>query len=256
MSSILNSLKKLENELAEQSEVQFRSQKRHTQKAIHQRLRSTRFFNKLFFIIFVIIILAVGRWLILNGKPGKNAPALVAKTEIKPAKSAGLSEEKASSLDLPQKKMSANKDAEESEPITKKAKMTSIPARNSRENVPALVAKTEIKSAKPLSLHEKKVPIPDLPRKKTATKKNVKKYEQNTKAKRFAAIPVKQDSESQLKLQAIAWSSDPKNRIVVINDHIVREGEFVEGVFVTHIGKEEVIFRKERAEWRQLFRIK
>lgn len=255
MSSILNSLKKLENELTEQSKIQFRPQKRHTQKAGHQGLKSTWFFNKHFFVIFAVIILSVGTWFILNGKHRKNRPALVADTQIKPEKTAGFAEQKPSGPDLPPKKMSDNKDAEKSEPITKKPKTPSIPAPHPRKKAPALVAKTRIKPERLLTPHEEKAPIPDSTRKKTATKKNIKKYEPNTSTKRSAAIPVKQDSESRLRLQAIAWSSDPKDRMVVINDRIIREGESVEGVFVTHIGKDEVIFRKGSEEWKQMFRL-
>ena len=55
-------------------------------------------------------------------------------------------------------------------------------------------------------------------------------------------------------LQAISWSSNPKKRMVVINNRIVREGESVENVLVTHIGKDDVVLKKGREEWRQLFR--
>jgi len=255
LSSILNSLKKLENELTKQSKVQFRPQKRYAQKAGHHSLKSTWLFNKHFFVIFAVMILSVGTWFILNGKHRKNRPALVAETLIKPEKTTGFVEKKPSGPDLPPPKMSVNKDAEKSEPITKKAKTASIPAPNFRKKTSALAANTQIKPERLLTPHEEKTPIPDSTRKKTTTPKNIKKYEQNINIKRLAAIPVKQESESRLKLQAIAWSSDPKDRMVVINDRIVREGESVEEVFVTHIGKDEVFFRKESEEWKQMFRL-
>lgn len=255
MSSILNSLKKLENELTEQSKVQFRPQKKHTPKAGHQRLKDTWLFNKHVFVIFAVIILSVGTCFILNGKHRKNRPALVAKTQIKPEKTAGFAEEKPSGPNLPPQKMSVNKDAVKSKPITKKAKTVPIPAPHPRKKAPALAANTPIKPERLLTPHEKKTPIADSTRKKTTTPKNIKKYGPNTNIKRLAAIPVKQDNESRLRLQAIAWSSDPKDRMVVINDRIVREGESVEGVLVTHIGKDEVIFRKGSEKWRQMFRL-
>ena len=57
-----------------------------------------------------------------------------------------------------------------------------------------------------------------------------------------------------LKLQAIAWSEHPEKRMVVINGHIVHEGDAVEKATVKHIGKNEVVFFKGDEEWRQLFR--
>ncbi len=59
-----------------------------------------------------------------------------------------------------------------------------------------------------------------------------------------------------MELQAIAWSTDPKSRLAVINGKIVREGGSVAGVFVTHIGKDDVFFKKGREEWRQQLRFK
>jgi hypothetical protein len=37
---------------------------------------------------------------------------------------------------------------------------------------------------------------------------------------------------------------------------VLREGGSVERVLVTHIGKNEVIFKKQGEEWKQLFRLK
>ncbi len=236
MSSILKALKKLENGFPEQRDIRPRLQKRRTKKTIHQRVIGTWLYNKRIVIIFVVVILAVGGWLILNRKPREEGPVLVAKTEIKPVKSVDLPEKKASIPNMVQKKR----------PIS---------ARKPRKKAPALFAKTEIKPAKPLILPEKKASIPDMNQKETSTREDVEKSEQNTKAERFASIPVKQANETRLKLQAIAWSSDPESRIAVINGRIVREGGSVEGVFVTNIGKDEIIFRKGGEEWRQLFRL-
>jgi hypothetical protein len=255
LSSILDSLKKLENELTEQSNGQFRPEKRPAPKAISQRLKNTRFFNNRSFIIFAVIISAAGTWFILNGKPGENAPTWVAPTQTKPEKSVGLAKEQAALPDRPQNKISANADAKQSESLTKTAKAASLSARPPRKQAPVSVAQPEIKPAKSLSRPEPKASLPDLPQKKTATPKNITPGAQNTKARRVAAIPVKQDDESRLRIQAIAWSSDPQERIAVINDRILREGESMEGVLVTHIGKDEVVFRKGSEQWRQLFRL-
>ena len=236
MSSILKALKKLENGFSEQREIRPRLQKRRTKKAIHQRVIGTWLFNKRFFIIFAVVILAVSGWLVLNRKPREEGQTLVAKTITKPIKSVDLLEKKASIPNMIQKER----------PIS---------ARKPRRKAPALFAKKEIKPPKPLSYTEKKASVPDMNQKETSTRKDVEKSEQNTKAERFESIPVKQANETRLELQAIAWSSDPESRIAVINSRIVREGGSVEGVFVTNIGKDEVIFRKGGEEWRQLFRL-
>ncbi len=236
MSSILKALKKLENGFSEQREIRPSLQKRRTKKAIHHRVTGTWLYNQRFFIIFAVVILAVGGWLILNRKPREEGTVLVAKTEIKPVKS----------VDLPEKKTFIPNMVQKKRPIS---------ASKPRKKAPALFAKKDIKPAKPLNLPEKKASMPDMDQMEASTREDIEKSEQNTKAERFASIPVKQVNETRLKLQAIAWSSEPESRIAVINGRIVREGGSVEGVFVTNIGKDEVIFRKGGEEWRQLFRL-
>ena len=49
-----------------------------------------------------------------------------------------------------------------------------------------------------------------------------------------------QAADDRLKLQAIAWSDDARQRIVVINDQVLREGDAVDGVLVSEIGRDEV----------------
>lgn len=47
--------------------------------------------------------------------------------------------------------------------------------------------------------------------------------------------------ESKLKVMAIAWFEDPTRRLAVVNGHIVKEGESVEGYSVTRIRKDDII---------------
>lgn len=255
MSSILKALKKLENGFSEQREIRSRLQKRPTKKAIHQRVIGTWLYNKRFFIIFAVVILTFGGWLVLNRKPREEGKILVAKTITKPVKSVDLPEMKASIPNVVQQKRPIGKDIEKSEPNTKAAKMKTISPHKLERKAPALFAKKEMNLPKPLSHTEKKAFVPDINQKETSTRKDIEKSEQNIKAERFESIPVKQANETSLELQAIAWSIDPESRIAVVNSRIVREGGSVEGVFVTNIGKDEIIFRKGGEEWRQLFRL-
>jgi hypothetical protein len=78
-----------------------------------------------------------------------------------------------------------------------------------------------------------------------------------------AKSPVKQVSrsyrrldDSKLKLQAIAWSDDVAQRIAVINNHVVREGESVEGFSVTQIRQDDIIVNDGTESWRLEFGLK
>ena len=60
-------------------------------------------------------------------------------------------------------------------------------------------------------------------------------------------------SDPKLKLQAIAWSEDAGKRIAVINGHVVREGETVEGFSVNQIRQEDVIVNDGTESWQLEF---
>jgi len=59
--------------------------------------------------------------------------------------------------------------------------------------------------------------------------------------------------DSKLKLQALAWSADAAQRMVVINGRIVREGESVDGYQITQIREEDVLVNDGRKSWRLEF---
>lgn len=56
--------------------------------------------------------------------------------------------------------------------------------------------------------------------------------------------------ESKLKVMAIAWADDPARRLAVVNGHIVKEGESVDGYNVTQIRKDDIIVNDGSRSWR------
>jgi len=62
--------------------------------------------------------------------------------------------------------------------------------------------------------------------------------------------------DDKLKLQAIAWSNEAAQRIAVINGHVVREGESVEGFSVNQIRQEDVIVNDGTESWQLEFSLK
>lgn len=67
---------------------------------------------------------------------------------------------------------------------------------------------------------------------------------------RSAADSLDRLEESKLKVMAIAWAVDPARRLAVVNGHIVREGESVEGYSVTQIRKDDIIVNDGSRSWR------
>jgi hypothetical protein len=256
LSSILKALKKLENQATDQNHVRFWRPQNHTQNDDHEQLNGHLRLKKRYVIIFAGLVLAVGAGLILNQKLYEKKPVVITKKEDileKPVrlpekkaaipdkkdmleKSVRLPENKAAIPDSNQKELSFRKDEKPFEPI---AKPTPTPAHKSRENTAVI-------------FNQKTSPL-EQTRKETVTGQNSEEPEQNTKTDRFASIPVKRSNQTNIDLQAIAWSKYPENRLAVINGLILRERESIDNVIVIHIGKDAVVFKKGVEEWKQMF---
>jgi len=236
LSSILKALKKLENQAADQNHVRFRRPKNHVRNHGHEPANGNLRLKKRDVIIFAGLVFAVGAGLILSQKLHEKKPELITKKEAIRQKPVRLPEKKAAIPDRVQKELSLQKDVKNSGPI---AKVTTPSSHKSLENTAVFF--------------NKKTSPPKQARKETVSGKPSEKPEQNTKADRFASMPVKRSNQTRVKLQAIAWSKDPKSRLAVINGLILREGESIDNVIVMHIGKDEVIFKEGGEEWKQLF---
>lgn len=66
--------------------------------------------------------------------------------------------------------------------------------------------------------------------------------EVSTEPKGAASTPIKLIFAQKIRLQAIAWSPVAADRMAVINDEIVREGDSVEGLSVIAINIDDVLF--------------
>ena len=256
MSSILQALKKIESESPEKSEIRFRQQEIDAQKIIHKNITDKLRLKKQFFIIFAAIILAAGGGLVLGRKPWEKVPLPATKTKTERTKPLSHIGKKTAGRNLSQKKKLDEKNDEKIAAVTQAANKESLPAIKLRENKPVWVNKTKSNVPKSLGRDKEKIAGQNLIGKDNNTNRKAEKAGQYSKNRRILSIPVQQAHESGLHLQAIAWSSDPKSRIAVINGRVLREGGSVERVLVTHIGKNEVIFKKGGEEWKQLFRFK
>jgi hypothetical protein len=239
LSSILKALKKLENQATNQNHVRFWRPKNHMQNDDHGPTHGHLRLTKRYVIIFAGLVFAVGAGLILSQKLYERKPELITKKETILQKPARLPEKKAAMQDKVQKELSSRKDVKKFEPIAKAAKAAPPYANKSRGNTSVL-------------LNKKTSPLKQA-RKETVVGKRSEKPGQNIKADRFASIPVKRSNQTKIEVQAIAWSNDPKNRLAVINGLILRERESIDNVIVMHIGRDEIIFKKGREEWKQMF---
>ncbi|RUA00649.1 MAG: hypothetical protein DSY89_06185, partial [Deltaproteobacteria bacterium] len=61
-------------------------------------------------------------------------------------------------------------------------------------------------------------------------------------------------ADKKMKLQALAWSSQPRKRMVVIDGQVIREGDDVNGYAVAKIRKKDIILQKSGQYYKLAFR--
>jgi hypothetical protein len=218
LSSILKALKKLEEETPRYGDSQ--PYPVDVKKTVENGVNKKQTYYKLFLILFSAIIIVSGSLFLLTRQTtskGKNTPAsaVVIRKAIPPR---------------PKKENVKIASVPDLKPRKKRAR----PSNRIKKNLPG----------------SRQVKIP-------ASRKVVKEKsygENRTKPKSSrSAIPFKSAGSSGLKLQAIAWSSDSKKRITVVNGRILREGSSIEGALIIKIDKNDVSFQKGGEQWRQKF---
>lgn len=255
MSSILKALKKLENGAPEKSETLFWHPTKPAGKPVDRRSLGRFGAKKRFLLILTLLVIAFFIGLTLSLKMRPKAPDVA--TSIKSPVNGPV---KTSQKWVVGTRQDSESLAPENNPVkietskTLKEKPTLFTKR-SNSNRRTLMPNTHKNSGSvnTLSPSSKIISTQKSVPQNTPSERDAQQPESNTKPQWFASLPVKQTTESQLELQAIAWAEDPKSRLAVINGRVVREGESVDNIIVLHIDKDQIIFKKGMESWRQLF---
>jgi hypothetical protein len=102
----------------------------------------------------------------------------------------------------------------------------------------------------------KAAPLPavkDIPSASRKEKPPARAIEAEPDRSATAELPV---LTTDLKLQAISWASAPGDRLAVINGNIMREGTSLEGYSIVQIDRDEVVVRKGSEQWKLVFNLR
>ncbi len=230
MSSILKALKKLEDEFTRSGERISLPQKLGTKKTIRRWEITSGRFTPFLWIFLGVIVFAVVGWIFIYLQQPADREATTTAAPPEPVPVA------AKKVAAPDSAIKPNRPVR----VPPRQAATSEPVR------PAEKTTTKRKASRPLVKKSKKYssrkPVPPR-RRQTAVNANAIPNPN-------AGIPI---LASGLMLQAISWSKEPKDRIAVINDNVVREGSTIDGYSITRIDKDEVVVRKGLDEWKLVF---
>jgi len=202
LSSILNALKKVEDQQIEPGDDHSLSKQLNPKKTIGKRARRPWLFNRILIFgipLFILAVIGYFSYRVLTISESVS-------TQVAPAPEKDPVELK-----------TIKKKPSKPDPVTE-------PQENSKndELPPKPLSKSKTENQKPFRKIKKTKPISDQkPRTKTVKK----------------IIPVDPDI---FKLEAIIWSKNPESRFAVINEQIVKKGGMVDGYEVTEIEREYV----------------
>jgi hypothetical protein len=221
LSSILKALKKLESETTEFSEEPFLPQKIDRKRAFGQRAKESWLYERLLSVSICTVILVLGAWFFFNRET-----LLVAKR----------------SPQTPPIETPARPGAASSDPLPR---ATPLSAAQTTAPLEIPMAAPEGMPSEPISPPIEKASVAE-PQGSSAIP---------VEAQRVSEPPATQIPPSNLKLEAIVWSTKAESRFAVINGRIVRAGGVVDGIVVTEIGRDYVSLRSGRQDWKMEFRL-
>jgi hypothetical protein len=269
LSTILKALKRVDQSTPPSDSPESGPSMIDTKKAIRSRIFRIWLQRKAVFALIVLVVVIAAGWLIYSqkdrliskigasGQPQK-PPVFQAKIEPpprqakepKPQQAAPLNGQQASgratsepdgnSAERPSSTSSRNPSGQKDQTHQMTALKPQVRAPASKSPAKSRISGSSKTKAADSSQSNKRQPV-TAPAKKSKTR----------------AVPTARSyprlDNAKLTLQAIAWSNIAAERIAVINDRIVREGESVEGYSINQIRQEDVVVNDGARSWQLEF---
>jgi hypothetical protein len=269
LSTILKALKRIDQTSPPPDDLQAWPPTIDTKKTIRARIHKIWLHRKVYLALILAVVLIAAGWLAYSQRNWLASKILPQKTSAKgPVYQAKINPGSDESKDAAPKKAPTLKG--QNARSSARSAPRPVGVERSSRRVPPIPASQKSRKNKMLTSSGKA----QSPETNTASKSNIsrsptagptKSKQGNTRP--ASAAPMKKSStrvtrsyqrldDSKLKLQAIAWSKDAAQRLAVINDHIVREGESVEGFLVNQIRQEDVVVNDGSASWQLEFSLK
>jgi len=262
LSTILKALKRIDQTTPPPDDPQAWPPKVDTKKTVKSRVHKIWLYRRVYLTLFLIVIVIAAGWLVYSQKHWLTARIFPQKTSAKgPIYQAKISPGSDESRSV----------VSENEPALKRQNAGPGQRPAGGDRPPRTLPRTpELQKSEKNKIFpsSRKIQPPET---KTTAKSNTsrapaaiseKSVQSDTRP--AAAAPEKKSpsqaarsyrrlDDSKLDLQAIAWSKEASQRLAVINGHIVREGESVEGFLVNQIREDTVIVNDGTESWQLEF---
>jgi len=269
LSTILKALKRIDQTAPPSDDLQTWPPKIDTQKTVKARVRKIWLYRKVFLTLILAVLLIAAGWLaysqkhwltakIFPGKTSEKGPIHQAKIDPGLDESRGAVSEKKPALKRqnPRPGVAPAPRPAGADRTPRRLPRTPVSQKRPKEKIlpsPGKIRSPETKitaksqpSRLPAAISEKSVQSGTRPQASDPNKKSPSRAERS----------YRRLDDSKMDLQAIAWSKVASQRLAVINGHIVREGESVEGFLVNQIRQENVVLNDGTTSWQLEFGLK
>jgi hypothetical protein len=269
LSTILKALKRIDQTTPSPDDPQAWPPKIDTKKTVKTRVHKIWLYRRVYLTLILIVILIAAGWLaysqkhwltakIFPQKTSAKGPVYQAKINSGSDKSKGVVPEKDPALKRQNVRPDAGSGPRPAGVDRQPRKLPRTPVSPKSQKSKILPSSRKIQPQEIKSTAKSNT---------TRSPKAISEKPVESKTRPAAAAPAKKSSsrvarsyrrldDSKLDLQAIAWSKDASQRLAVINGHIVREGESVEGFLVNQIRQDTVIVNDGTSSWQIEFGLK
>jgi hypothetical protein len=269
LSTILKALKRIDQTTPPPDDLQSWPPKIDAKKTVKIRAHKIWLYRKVYLTLILTVILIAAGWLaysqkhwltakIFPQKTSAKGPIYQAKIDPGPDESKGVVSEKEPTLkrqdarpgagsrqrpagvDRPRRRLPRT-------PASQKSQKNKILPSSRKIQPPETKIKAKSNTSRlPAAISGKSVQSDTRPEAAASTKKSPSQVTRS----------YKRLDDSKFDLQAIAWSKEASQRLAVINGHIVREGDSVEGFLVNQIRQENVVLNDGTTSWQLEFGLK
>ncbi|MGD1967747.1 MAG: general secretion pathway protein GspB [Desulfobacterales bacterium] len=272
MSTILKALKRVDQSDPPPDDPQSWPPRVDTKKAVRGRLYRIGMHRKVFIAMILVVIVIAAGWLVSSQKEGVISKTGPHSGSEKPAVFRAKIEPPSRESKRPVRQQAVSENRQETrsrvKPDSDSVRKGGLPATSPRsplrqKNTTDRLTRSTPQVQTAETQRSPKSSISRRPEAKATGSEQRKARPPKSASTRRSRATAAQAAQSyqrldnaKLKLQAIAWSSVAAQRIAVINNRIVREGESVEGFSINQIRQEDVIVNDGNQSWQLEFELR
>lgn len=272
MSTILKALKRVDHTTPPPEDLQSLPPRIDPKETLRARVHKIRLYRKLYLSLILLVAVIAAGWFVYNpkylfisklpsGRTSEKVPIYQAKIPPNPSQAEDSAKKRTPPPGRQNIRIGTNAEQDPAGVNISSRPFPQMPAQQKNQKKPIFISPDKNKPSEQSSTAKPKIPQSQTPGSQKAVQRNPLQSAAASTEKTQAMPPqvpraYQRLDDDKLKLQAIAWSHEAAQRIAVINGHVVREGETVEGFSVNQIRQEDVIVNDGTESWQLEFSLK